>query len=314
MKALVTAIAAAVLMAAALPAQAGSRPPQGEQTTSLAHVVRILEEDQSAREELVSRMSPLVEALQRALGEVDAALAAEGMSDRERMDNAARSTDGVLTAIDAVLAHEADVRKLFTEQSRKLTEEWRRASVVGGATGAAGEAQREARFARSRVAAQLALAPDTPEEWRSLFELAFDLLEASADGDSELAQQQREIWAETVSLLAQLRQDVYANFANDISSFEGLRTMRASKLLQKELLVSGRDLEGLREVSRSLHAVADMIVRPDENGNAVTSQLRELMDRGRDALGSSPARTRSPEERRRAMLARTGSPPPTARR
>ena len=280
----------------------GGAPAGGDQASSIARVVRFLEQTNEAKKEMVTRTSGKVDALQRALGEVDAALGADAMTERDKMEHAARSMDGVLASIDALLEHETETRRMFGEQARKLTAEWRRVSAEGAVAGTEDAAGREARATRARTAAHYALDPDTPPEWRGLFELAFDLLDAGANTSAELSEQQQQIWVETVNLLDELRKEVYAAYATDLNSYHGLRAMRTSKQLQKELLVSGRDLESLREVSRGLRQASQVLVRPDDRGAAVTDKIRDLLGRARQADPANPgARTRTAQERRRAM-------------
>lgn len=283
--------------------QPGGGPPSGgDQASSIARVVRFMEQTNEAKKELVTRTSAKVDALQRALGEVDATLGAEAMSERDKMEHAARSMEGVLASIDALLEHETETRRMFSEQARKLTAEWRRVSAEGAVAGTEDATGREARAARAKAAARFALDENTPPEWRGLFELAFDLLDAGANTSAELSEQQKQIWTETVNLLDELRKEVYAAYATDLNSYHGLRAMRTSKQLQKELLVSGRDLESLREVSRGLRQASQVLVRPDDRGAAVTDKIRDLLGRARQADPANPgARTRTADERRRAM-------------
>ncbi|MBK8975183.1 MAG: hypothetical protein IPM29_04610 [Planctomycetes bacterium] len=277
------------------PAPAIARTTECELSTALESVIDFLEEARSAREAWRSRTSPDADALQRAIDEVDAALDAAGMQDDERLGCIEPSLDTVLTAIDAILDSELEVDARFAETEWRLDDERHRLLATMPLPGAVRATQRAACDVRDVVGPQLCIAPDPPEEWLSLFQRAFDLLDADAEVDSELAQQQqqREVWDETMVLFAERRQRLSWEHFVDTIGFGELRELRASAGLVRESLRSAEDVEKLPDVlhewrSSSLQA-SRLLLRPDEHGEIVMDRLRGLLVRSRDTRQPPPA-------------------------
>lgn len=290
----------AVLIAIAFSTVTRAQQPADVESV-ISRTVRIVEDNKKELERISTEMAPEFARLDEALRAVDAAHAATDVSERERLERAAKAKDAVIAAIDAILAREPETRHLFKGQIDAMRSARSRASA-SGATPSNDAVSKENREQRKEVAAMVALDPDTPPEWRELFQMAFDLLVLDEDGSDELSKQGQAVLAETIAALDRMRVEFYGAYAEQARAFNSLRSLRRSETLQKDILLSAKDLEALREVSRSARDSVKRLVAGGPTGaSSSIGAIREILDRLAKERGKSALPSRSPEQQKRTL-------------
>ncbi len=273
-----------------------------DRTQAITDVITIIEENRNELDKLRGFMMPESEALDSALERVDAALLESGITDAERLDNAAVAMDDVLVAIDDLTKREAEFKRLFKVQIRAIAQAWRFAGEPAGGRDAAKKERQQNVLMHGGLAATLALDEETPEEWRHLFQMAHELAAATADVESSTDEQSAKIWKETTNLLQELRDEVYKRYGEDVRSFQQLRGLRRSKALQQVMYKSSGDLERLREAGKGLRQASKVLVQSGQSNSSATDVIRRVLENSRsDKAGKPTKRRASPADQRRRL-------------
>ncbi|MFO1053713.1 MAG: hypothetical protein U1F36_15975 [Planctomycetota bacterium] len=289
-----------LLVACGLGTLASSVHAQQRPEPVLGRTVRLIQENKQKLEAILAGMSPESAKLDDALRAVDAALARTDLPESERLANAAKAKDEVLSALDAILAHEDETKALFGAQIDALKSAWLEASR-SGAGSAVDPIAKENREKRKDLVAHLILADDTPPEWRELFQMAFEMLEIDESGNDELGEQEKAMMQETVAALAQMRREFYASYAEQARAFNSLRALRRSESLQKNLLLSSRDLQSLVEVASAARESTKVITSRSTGSKGTLEEIRKTIERIGRERGKSAAPARTPEQLRRSV-------------
>lgn len=275
--------------------------PAGDGESVVSRTLRIVEQHQKELERIGEAMSPEYQKLDDALRAVDSAYADTAIPERERLARAAQAKDAVLASLDAILDREAETKRLFGAQIDALRGAWARAAGDGALRAEAGTTDVH-REQRKEVAAAIALDPATPPEWRELFQMAFELLELDEAGMDELSAQEQAMMQETLAALDAMRKEFYLSYAEQARAFHALRSLRRSEALQKDLLISAKDLEALREVGLAAREGAKRLLKRDAGGSTATTKvIRELLDRLQKGRGKPMGEPRSKEQQKRSM-------------
>lgn len=290
----------AVLFAIAFSTFTRAQQPADAESV-ISRTVRIVEDNAKKLEVISNEMAPEFQRLDEALRAVDAAHAATELTERERLERAAKGKDAVIAAIDSILARESETKQLFKGQIDAMRAARSRAAA-SGTTPSNDAAAKDNREQRKEVAAMVALDPDTPPEWRDLFQMAFDLLVVDEQGSDELSMQGQAVLQETIAALDRMRIEFYGAYAEQARAFNSLRGLRRSESLQKDILLSAKDLEALREVSRSARDSVKRLVQSGPNGaSGSIGAIRGILDRLAKERGKSALPARSPEQQKRTL-------------